>query len=273
MYEFLYNKKEEGTSNFILTIALVCFVVFLGAAILLFKPALSTGKSLLENMPKKAELIVILPENCDNCFDIYQVSDFIESVIGIKYNKTKEYRANEKNADLLMKAYDIRILPTFIIKGDLKNLKLDELFSEDNIGQYDDDVFVYKNYFPPYYSLDEDNVRGEFDVTYLYDPKCSDCYDVYLHDVALMNLLMAPHATSTYDVASKGGVDLLNKYQIKHAPTILLRGDLNAYQNFNELWKTVGTVESDGTYVFREDGLKSMGAYENVWTKVLYNKE
>ncbi|MBU4421616.1 hypothetical protein L6259_03280 [Candidatus Parcubacteria bacterium] len=273
MYDFLYKKQDEGANKFVLTLALICVATFLGGAILLFSPALAKGKALLKNLPKKAELIVILPENCDNCFDIYQVSDFLESVVGVKYKKVKEYNSDETNADLLIKAYDIKNLPTFIVKGDLKDLKLDELFSEENIGQYDDNVFVYKNYFPPYYSIEEGKVRGEFEITYLTDEKCIGCYDVHLHDVALQNLVMTPTASSTVDVSTTEGKDLLNKYQIKHAPTMLLMGDLNAYQNFNELWKTVGTVESDGTYIFREDGLKLMGVYENVWTKVLYNKE
>ena len=58
----------------------------------------------------------------------------------------------------------------------------------------------------------------------------------------------------------------LKKYKITSLPTILLRGDLEEYQVFLQIWNSVGTKEADGTYVFRETGQKEMGTYKDLKT-------
>ncbi|MFC1612309.1 hypothetical protein ACFL29_00460 [Patescibacteria group bacterium] len=275
MYTFLYKKPEEGghISKFVVLLIFLGVVAFLGGVITLFPHAKTALTKVIELSPPKAKLIVIVPDDCDECFDVYQVTNFIKEISGAKYTKTKEYKASEKNADFLIKAYDIKVLPTFILQGKTEQLKLDLLLDPQNIGKLDEKVFVYKNYFPPYYSLEENKVRGQFELTYLADETCTKCYDVYLHDMALKNLIMTPSASSTVETYSTEGKELTKKYNLKHTPTILLRGDLDAYQNFKTLWQGVGTIEDDGTYIFREDGLKLMGPYKNIQTWGLRNLE
>jgi len=229
------------------------------------------AQKIIKNWQGGYKLIVIKPDNCKDCFDIYQVSDFLKDAKGIKYSKVKEYKGSSSNAELLIKTYKIKNLPTFILQGDIKTLALKDVFDEASIAFADDKNFVYANSFPPYYSLDEKKVRGEFSITYITDLSCTKCYDVYLHDKAMENLVMKPAASSTVDVALPDGKKLVNDYKIISVPTIVLQGDLDAYQNFKKLWETVGTVEKDGAYVFREGGLKLMGVYKNLKTGALMN--
>ena len=265
MFKFFYN-REDPINRFTIILALVCLITTLVGSLLLSSSAKSLVPKLLKNLPTKMKLIVIEPDNCSDCFDITQVTDFIKDISKIKYSPVKKYKASDSNAGLLMKTYNIKVLPTFILQGDVKKLGIDRIFGKENIGKLEDKLFVYNNYFPPYYDVDKKEIKGRFGMVYLTDGSCTDCYDVYLHDKALKNLIMAPSASSTIDVSSDAGKEYIKKYSIQYAPTVLLNGDLDTYQNFKKLWETVGSIESDGRYVFREKGLDLMGKYKNLQT-------
>ncbi len=270
MFHFWYNKEGEvGKFSMILGFAVAALA--LAGAVFLARPSMQVAQKLIKSWQGSYRLIVIQPDDCKDCFDIYQVPDFIKDAKGIKIKKAKEYKASSVNADLLIKTYKIKNLPTFILQGDVKSLVVSELFDETNIAFTDDKTFVYSNHFAPFYNLDEKKVRGEFNLTYITDLSCAKCYDVSLHDRAMENLVMKPVASSTADIAMPDGKKLISDYKITSVPTIILQGDLDAYQDFDKLWKTVGTIEKDGAYVFREEGLKLMGVYKNLKNGSLMN--
>lgn len=268
MFHFWYHKEQPAT-KFTIVLAIIVAALSLAGAVFLARPAVLAVRKTLKDYQSQYRLIVIKPQDCKDCFDIYQVSDYIKGIKGIKIGKTKEYMAGSSNADLLIKTYKIKNLPTFILQGDIKKLSLKDVFDAASTAFLDDKTFAYANAFPPFYNLDEKKVRGEFDITYVTDLSCTKCYDVYLHNRALENLAMKPAASSTVDVALPDGKKIINDYKINLLPTIVLKGDLDAYQNFKKLWETVGTIEKDGTYVFRENGLKLMGVYKNLKTGAL----
>ncbi|MBU1180032.1 hypothetical protein KJ885_03750 [Patescibacteria group bacterium] len=273
MYNFFHKKKEDYVNKYTIVLALVTAAIFLAGVIVMIPHTKNAVKKLIGDIPTKLKLIVILPDDCEDCFDIYQVTDFVKTVAGAKYTTTKEYKASDKNADLLIKAHGIKTLPTFVLQGNIKKLQLDQIFDPSNIGPMNDKSFVYVNKFPPYYDLEEQKIRGQFSLLFLTDNACAKCYDVNTHSIALENLVMNPTSSSTVDVSSAEGYTLISKYNIKYGPTILLRGDLDAYQNFKTLWESVGTIESDGTYIFREAGLDLMGIYKNLATWALMNTQ
>lgn len=247
-------------------LALAVAAMALVGAVFLMRPSVQMAQKIIKSWQGSYKLIVIKPDNCKDCFDIYQVSDFVKDAKAIKYSRTKEYKASNYNAELLIKTYKIKNLPTFILQGDVKALGLDQVFDASSTAFIDDKNFVYNNAFPPFYNLDEKKIRGEFNLTYITDLSCTKCYDVYLHDKAMENLVMKPVASSTLDAVLPDGKKIIEDYKITAVPTIVLKGDMDAYQNFKKLWESVGTVEKDGTYVFRESGLKLMGIYKNLKT-------
>lgn len=270
MYDFFY-KKTEYLNKYTLALALLGVAAIITGVVFLCLPSIKAAKNVWENRPQKFRLVTILPEDCADCFDIYQVTDFIGEALDVKYSAKKEYGAASAKAELLIKTYNIKTLPTFILQGNIEKSKIGELFDEASVGFKDGKTFVYANNFPPFYNLEEKQVRGRFNITYLTDNSCAACYNIGLHDNALQNLVMTPSASSTIDISSVEGKKLMNDYKIHYAPTILIKGDTDAYQNFGNLWETVGTIEKDGTYIFREKGLNLMGVYKNLWTGALMN--
>ena len=65
------------------------------------------------------------------------------------------------------------------------------------------------------------------------------------------------------DVQTSEGRHLLNKYNIELLPTIILSKDASDYLSLKSVWPNVGTIEEDGSYVFRQ-GVKSMGVYKDM---------
>ena len=60
---------------------------------------------------------------------------------------------------------------------------------------------------------------------------------------------------------SEDGKELINKYNIKTIPTVIIAKEARGYPGFIEAFKEVGTEEDDGTFVFREGSYFGEGAY------------
>jgi len=73
----------------------------------------------------------------------------------------------------------------------------------------------------------------------------------------------------TYDISSPQGKDLIAKYNITKAPTLLISPEAKAYDTLTQVWTEVGTVESDGWYVFR--ATEQMGNYTDLLTNQVMN--
>jgi hypothetical protein len=265
MFQFLYKPEEEVVTGRRMIFAVVALMAVLAGAVMLVKPGINEAKNIFQKMQKNPRLIVIKADNCADCFEITQVTDFVKGALGIDYKSVKELKASDVDAGVLIKMHKIEFLPTFILQGNIKALDLGKVLDESSTLVKTDKLFVYKNRYPPFVNVATGDVEGRFGVVYLTDKACKTCYDVHLHDIALSNLIMVPSTTSSYDVASPEGRKMVSDYKINYAPTIILKGDLAAYQNFPSLWTTVGSVEKDGTYVFREKGLDIMGTYRNIW--------
>jgi hypothetical protein len=260
-----FNKSEEAVlSGKKIFLAFVAVAALLAGTVMMALPGIKEAGNILQKARKNPRLIVIRPDDCKDCFDINQVTDFLKGVLGVQYKSVQELKASSAGA--LINQYKIEKLPTFILEGDIKALDIGKIFDAASIQTQTDKVFVYKNNFPPYYNTANQKIEGRFELIYLTDAACKECYDVKLHELALANLVMTPSASSTIDIASTEGKKLVADYKITSAPTILLQGDMAAYQNFAQLWTTVGSVEKDGSYIFREIGLELMGKYQNIKT-------
>jgi hypothetical protein len=106
-------------------------------------------------------------------------------------------------------------------------------------------------------------IRGKVQVTYLTDQSCKECYDVSIHDKALTNLGVPINNIKRIDISSDEGKGLVSKYKIKAVPTLLISGEVSEYQSLVSVWKDVGTIASDGTYVFTELSVMN-GVYKDL---------
>jgi len=207
------------------------------------------------------EITFLTTPECPDCFDLGPLRDYLEQN-GVRSDQIKEVAYDSNAGQKLIKAHDVSSVPTALIPGSLTDLEFMAGVVE-NLGQVKNGAFVITELQPPFVDLASGTIIGRFELTVLADATCTECYDPALHDQVLGRLAMKPFAKTTIDIGSEEGKALVESYVITSVPTILLRGDLDRYSTLQDVWTSVGTIESDGTYVLRQ-GVANMGTYKRI---------
>lgn len=217
--------------------------------------------------PPAFSLVTITPDNCSECSTTIPFINALKQQ-NVEITEERLLNENEAEAQTLLTQYEVEKLPALIIYGAFE--KLDDQLKEQllTIGKSDGDAFLWTDIQPPYKERTTENIRGQFEVTYVTDARCKECYDVLRHEQAMTNVNLTPSKSRTVDIRSPEGRALQRQYTIDAVPTIILSGDLDVYTTLKKIWDNVGTIEEDGTYVFRENGIvaAAMGAYHNLKT-------
>ncbi len=247
----------------------VLLVLTIANLVLLFpntKKLLKVASEKEQTKPPTFALTTIAPENCPECFTTAPLIDALKKQ-NVSVVSERFLNVSDTEAQQLITQYKIEKLPTLIVAGAFaKQDQLKKLLA--TIGTVTDDTFVWTSVQPPYKEITTGNIRGKFSVTYITDTTCKTCYDVMRHEQAMANLGLKAADDTVVDIRSADGKKLQQQYALTALPTVILAGDLGVYDSLKAVWQGVGTVEKDGAYVFRENGIVAaqMGAYRNLKT-------
>ncbi|TAL47006.1 hypothetical protein EPN87_03925 [archaeon] len=254
--------KKKRIPNIILA-ALVVFVILYGINIALSERILSPYRTVIENAKPANLQATLITNDCSTCFNMDNVIAFIKSQNATITQKNISYA----NAQNYITTYNIKSLPALVITGDVNRTSMSMVWHA--LGaSYVKGAEVVSG-IPPYYSLDIQDVIGVVQVIKLTDSSCQTCYDADLHMQILPGYGVYVSNTTTYDVSSANGNLLVQKYNITRVPTILLSPDAAVYTGLNQVWGQVGTIESDGWYVFRTTQM--MGTYKLLTNNTIIN--
>jgi len=208
-----------------------------------------------EQRPANLEITLIKDSSCQECNNLDGVLHSIKQE-SIKITQEKILEYTEEEAKNLLTKYSIKTLPALLITGEInKSADLTKIWS--SLGQSDDNTFILRYNFYPVKDLETNKIQGLTDIFLLSDLSCQECYDVKQHLAILSGFGLSLNQVTNTDTSSKLGQELIKKYQIKKVPTIVLTGNLNVFDSLKKTWGQVGTIETDGAYVFR-DGLDKM---------------
>ena len=89
----------------------------------------------------------------------------------------------------------------------------------------------------------------EIEVTFLKADDCDDCRDISsmitsLEDIFTVEVNEIQYGSSEAD-------ELIEKYDLEFAPTIILSSDASKYDGFEQIWEAYGTQEDDSSFVLR----------------------
>lgn len=211
------------------------------------------------NLPA-IELIIVNKPDCTECFDIDKlVAPLKDSQVADVRKETRIDYSSPEGAEILRR-YEIDKVPTVLVSGDIERLFDLPSFLQNLGRQAEDGTLIVTNVPAPYFEISSGTVRGRFIAYYISKSDCGECYDVKTHRNALTRLSMTPAEEIFVDAGESGGKELISRYRIATLPTIIMTGEMDAYPQLNEVWPTVGTVENDGAYVFRQ-GQQYMGPY------------
>ena len=230
---------------------------------LVFSDILPPFFSIKENrIVGKVSINIINPSNCDLCTGAQLVfENLIRAGIGIE-----EYKElNEVGAKNLIQKYKITKLPALIASSELS--KYDGIKNAfKSVGSVENDgSYVLRNVDPPYKDLTTGQVKGLVNVRYLVDESCSSCYDVKTFGQILSrNLGIKIKNENNIDFKTTEGKKLIETYAIKKLPAIIISSDVKEYPGAFKVLEGVGSVENDGSYVFRNNEV--LGNYKDLET-------
>lgn len=241
-------------------------------ALVLTKPSpvyydVGTGKEV-----GRVDVIYLNASNCVFCVDRSRTIPDLETV-GIKFRNIIKMDVDSPEGVNLIDKYNLSFAPTLIFSNDISAYQIINL-NWGRIGSVEKDgAYVWRSMAIPYYDIKQMKVRGLVSLTYLSDKTCGACYNVSIHKQILTNpsgLSLKVINETSYDISDTEGKKLVAKYKITEVPTSIITGDTSAYAQLTLVWPQVGTIESDGSYIFRNVSILNM-VYKDLSTGKIVN--
>ncbi len=260
-------QQEKMKKRLVWLIAIIIVVIIIAAiiAVIIYRQAASKNSlnATIANPIAEAKITIVTSRNCGSkCWDVKLFTDALVQQ-GIKIDDKKIVYTGGwwpfNQGTEIAKQYQITKVPTAIVEF-TGNTKLDiNKFFSPTLGNVVNSKFVLTKILAPYFDLTEKKLNGMITITYLTDRSCAQCYDVKKHEVALKNLGASTANSQTVDISSPAGQARISEYNITKVPTMLITGEVGEYAILTQAWKEVGTIASDGTYIFTN--LDLMGDY------------
>lgn len=196
--------------------------------------------------------LIQLTKECENCAGLGSFIDQLTTA-GLKIEKQRQVDVDSEEGIALVAMYEIEKVPTLILDKEAEvyaNIQQSwiQIGSVENNGAH-----VLRELTPPYFSIPEDRVIGLVTITFLTDKTCTECYDpARFHTPILQRMGLNYVIEEVLDIADAEGASLVELYNIEKVPTFVLTGDVDAYPVLVNALKPVGSVETDGAYVFRK---------------------
>jgi hypothetical protein len=203
-------------------------------------------KSELTSQPK-IEVIELQVPDCNLCLNFDTFKNQLRHLDIALQESTLPY--NSEEAKELIEKYDIKAVPTIIVRGDIN--KVDALKNWEDIGTIESDALVFRNNVPVYYDLEKKRFIGAVRLIELIDPSCTNCLDP-LRTIEMSQLLSAIKLVSfrRVDVNSTEGQELIRKYFIDFAPALIFSAEIADYNK--DLFSYLGSFSPNGSFIVRK---------------------
>ena len=199
------------------------------------------------------EAIIIDDSSCENCVGMDAVLSQLKQ-LGISIDTQETFERSSSKGQELINKYSLEKLPALVLSKDLSDYgsAVEKLWSQ--IGTKESDgSYVMQRVNPPYIAANTGKIKGLVTMTVLSDDTCTGCYDPETLNVPILQRFgLVPIETNRVTVQSSEGQALIARYGIKLVPTIVLSPETSEYSALANIWKDAGTVEADGSYVFRK---------------------
>jgi len=236
-----------NTSNLIILFSILLVILLLFNSI--FTVGLSSKYNNLiefakeEARPSNLEIIKIkAPSDCSNCFNLLPVINDLKSK---NVNIINEKELNLNDAQDLISKYNIKKLPTFILKGEINRTNLGENYLET------EDVVIFNALEPVYYDAELNQQIGLVKATIIKPDNCEKCFDLdsVLEQIKSLNVFIEKEEILT----EIEGAELIKKYNLQKLPVLILSEDFKAYESSSVIWEKLnGELDNSGNFLLRD---------------------
>jgi len=220
------------------------------------------------------KLTYLKASDCTNCQDLNVIITQFEG-FGMKFTEKNEVEVTSNAGLALVEKYNITKVPTLIFSNDI-NYYDQVAQAWPVIGTIEQDgSFIMRTpqaIGVPYLDLTTNKVEGLVDLTYLSDKSCTTCYNVSVHKAILERFGMKFSSETYVDISDNIGKALIAKYNITQVPTVVISKEASIYPGLQQVWPSVGSIEKDGSYIFRNPGLMSGSVFKDLSTGQIIGK-
>ena len=213
----------------------------------------------------RVSLYILKDPSCEKCADFTSLTNEMKRA-GIKITEEKSIDSASNEGENLIKKYNIGFVPAIILSKDASLYPIMQQ-AWPRLGTIESDgSYVLRLISPPYINMTTGKLRGLVNVAYLTDKSCTECYNVNVNKQILANqqgFAMKFDKEETIDISDAKGKELIAKYNITQAPTIILSDEVSAYPSSKALQQFF-SIEKDGSYIFRK--LQVLGTYKDLKT-------
>jgi len=253
---YLARKMEKKETKRNVLDKLVPIVIFLAIALLILNNFMlyergikvAKAKEILEERMRPAELqlIKLVPDSCDSCFDIKEAVDELKNLnVNIKDEETI-LSSSQQGKELISK-YNIKKLPTMMINGEInKSEQLANYFEQK--GEIQEDTFIYTSIIPPYLDVSSSQIKGLVQIKYLIDYSCEECVDLTPISLALERQGMFIQNERFIEYNSNEGQQLINQSSVKEIPAVLISEEVDYYPEIKDALLQSGATKKEGFY-------------------------
>ncbi len=204
-----------------------------------------------------APTVLFAPASCSNCVGAGELVRQL-TYYGIRMSAERNLTFGSAEEASAIAKYNVTILPAILLSDEISAYGTGFSVGKPQA----DGKVLFEPLSPVYYDVRTAKPVGELSLTFVADQSCSECYNVSRHLAILAGYGVTPVSAQTLDISSAAGREFVSKYNVTRVPTFTLSSGASFYASLGQVWPSVGTVEADGTYVFRNVGV--MGKYKNL---------
>jgi len=193
--------------------------------------------------------------DCPNCNSSSALLSSLSSALK-GYNLTLQavttVNRSSAEAQALISKYSINKTPTFMITSK-ETIPSSFVSVWSQVGTSESDgTLVLRTVFPPYFDLAKGKVVGNVNLIEIPASKCPECFNVSEFVKYLSGSVGMVFSSSTNLAEnSSEAAALISKYNITRLPVFIMSEDASAYTYITQTWSKFGTVETDGSLVYR----------------------
>lgn len=193
------------------------------------------------------DVIELINSNCADCYDVSSVSTALsQRGASIRSRSIINYETDEGKR--LVEKYGITKVPSMIITGEINRTHMTNTLIT-SVGIAKSDAIIL-SFFAPYFEVESGKTRGLVSITYITDNSCASCYNVTKHKEILQGYGVKVVNEKYVDISTSEGKNLAKQYNITYIPTIIANNELSYYDDIKNQWSGVGSISSDGSYIF-----------------------
>jgi len=203
----------------------------------------------------------LVDNNCSDCTSLSQFKTQFEG-FGIKFNSYEVIDSDSIKGKELIKDNNLEFAPVLLLSKNIEEYWW-VFESLKNYVTLEKNYYVFNTPVAPYMDLVTNKEKGKVDLIEINNNTCLDCFNVSSLKDSFIKMGVYFENEKTIDIESIEGKTMVRKYNITKIPTVILSNGINDYKNLESTLTEAGTIEKDGSFVFRNlDLLKAK--YQNL---------